>query len=143
MLGILTSIATLATTWFEGRNEKAKGKIALDKAELDNKIRLMLSTQEYNKEWEIAQIRDKDKSLRWFSFILMSAPFIVALFDPQAVNNYFTVALAGVPDWWIKAYMGIVGAIWGLSSLKNITPAIINSFKKNKQIEKSSKHESN
>jgi len=136
MLGIFTAISSLASTWLQGRNEKAKGKLALDKAEIDNKIRLMLSTQSYNKEWEIAQIRDKDKSLRWFSFILMSAPFIVALFDPNAVNHYFSVALASVPDWWIKAYMGIVGAIWGLSSLKNITPAIINSFKKNKQEEK-------
>ncbi len=136
MLGIFTAISSLASTWLQGRNAKAKGKMALDKAEVDNKIRLMLSTQDYNREWEIAQIRDKDKSLRWFSFILMSAPFIIALFDPQAVNYYFTVALAGVPAWWIKAYMGIVGAIWGLSSLKNITPAIINSFKKNKQVGK-------
>ncbi len=133
MLGILTGIATLANTWFEGRNEKQKAKIALDKAEADNKIRLLMSENEYNKEWEIAQIRDKDKGLRWISFILFSAPFLVALFDPQAVNYYFTIALANVPTWWTKSFMSIVGAIWGLSSLKNITPAIINAFRKDKK----------
>ncbi len=133
MLGILTGIATLANTWFEGRNEKQKAKIELNRAEADNKIRLLRDINQYNKEWEIAQILDKDKFLRWLSFVLFSAPFIVALFDPQAVNYYFTIALAHVPTWWTKSFMSIVGAIWGLSSLKNITPAIINAFKKDKK----------
>lgn len=133
MLGIFNGIATLANTWFEGRNEKQKAKIALDIAESTNKVRLLESTMEYNKEWEIAQLRDKDKGLRWVSFLILVAPFLVALVNPRAVEYYFNVALAGVPDWWIKAFMGIVGAIWGLSSLRNITPAIINAFKRDKK----------
>ncbi|KKN13336.1 hypothetical protein LCGC14_1007280 [marine sediment metagenome] len=130
MLGIFTAISTLATTWLAGRNEKQKAKIELDKAEVENKARLLRDTNVYNKEWEIAQLRDKDKSLRWLSFIIIASPFVVAIFDPDAVHYYFTVALSGVPNWWIKAFMGIMGAIWGLSSLKNITPAIISSFKR-------------
>jgi len=133
MLGIFTGIATLANTWFEGRNEKQKAKMAMDAAESANKVRLLASTNEYNKEWEIAQLRDKDKGLRWVSFVIISSPFIVAIFDPDAVNYYFTVALAGVPDWWVKSFMAITGAIWGLSSLKNITPAVLNAFKRAKK----------
>ena len=133
MLGILNGIATLANTWFEGRNQKQRAKIALDIAEANNKVRLLESTMEYNKEWEIAQLRDKDKVLRWVSFLIFAAPFLFALIDPEAVAYYFNVALAGVPDWWIKAFIGMVGAIWGLSSLKNIAPAILNSFKRNKK----------
>ncbi len=132
MLGILTGIAALANTWIEGKNQKQKGRLELDKAENENKARLLRSTSEYNYAWEIAQLRDKDKTLRWISFALFSAPFIVALFDPHAVNYYFTIALANVPTWWTKSFMAIMGAVWGLSSLKNITPAIINSFKKKK-----------
>ncbi len=132
MIGILTAIGSLATTWLDGRNQKQKAKIELDKAETENQARLLRDENSYNNAWEIAQLRDKDKGLRWVSFALFAAPFIVALFDPQAVNYYFTVALANVPIWWTKSFMGIVGAIWGLSSLKNITPAIINSFKKKK-----------
>lgn len=133
MLGIFSGIASIANTWLEGRNQKQKASQALDAAEVANKVRLLESENEYNSEWEIAQLRDKDKSLRWFSFLLISAPFIVAIFDPDAVNYYFTTALAAVPEWWVKAWMGIMGAIWGLSSLKNITPALLNSLKGKKK----------
>ncbi len=35
-------------------------------------------------------------------------------------------------DWWIKSFMAITGSIWGLSSLKNIIPSLLSSFKKGK-----------
>ena len=135
MLGIGTlvgSIFELGSTWLKGRNERQKSQIEMDKAEAENTARLLRDKDSYNSAWEIATLRDKDKLLRRTSFVMFAAPLVLAIFDPAAVKEYFTVAISAMPDWWIKSFMAITGSIWGLSSLKNIVPSLLSSFKKEK-----------
>ncbi len=135
MLGIGTligSLFSLGSTWLKGRNERQKSQIEMDKAEAENTARLLRDKDAYNSAWEIATLRDKDKLLRRTSFVMFAAPLVLAIFDPSAVKEYFTIAIASMPDWWIKSFMAITGSIWGLSSLKNIIPSLLSSFKKGK-----------
>lgn len=127
---IIGGVIGLAKGWFEGRKEESVAKRKLKLAELENKARLMLSTTENNHSWEMANLADKDKSLRRFSFLMFSAPFIVAIFFPHHVNVYFEHAIAAVPAWWQKTFMAINGGIWGISSLKNVIPGVVDFFKK-------------
>lgn len=116
-LGFLLDIGkTLVGDWTDGRANKR----AIKKAVADNKIRLAQSEQSHNSAWEMAQLENKDVLLRRVSFTLMSVPFVVAIFDPQSVQAYFTIALASVPDWYQWAYVSILGAIWGISAFKNM-----------------------
>jgi len=56
---------------------------------------------------------------------MFSAPFVWALFDPLAVEAYFTLALSAMPEWYIQMYGAMVGGVWGISALKNTAPALV------------------
>lgn len=129
---LIGSVVNLGSTWLTGRNERQKSKIEMDKAEAENIARLLRDKESNNSAWEIATLRDKDKLLRRTSFVMFAAPLVLAMFDPSAVKEYFDTAIQSMPDWWIKSFMGITGSIWGLSSLKNIVPSLLDSFRKGK-----------
>ena len=132
MIGpILTALVTPLTNWFTTRQKLNAAKLETKLKIEANKQRLAMDTQTNNHSWEMANLTDKDKILRWGSFILFTAPFIVALFAPHHIELYFQHSLAPIPEWWKKTYMAMVGGIWGISSLKNIVPAIVDQvFKK-------------
>lgn len=130
---LISSVVNLGSTWLEGRNERQKSKIDMDKAESENIARLLRDKESNNSAWEIATLRDKDKLLRRTSFVMFAAPLVLAMVDPAAVQEYFNTAIHAMPDWWIKSFMGITGSIWGLSSLKNIVPSLLDSFKSTKR----------
>ena len=97
----------------------------IKKAEKQNRARLLRDTQSNNADWEMANLTDKDKWLRRISFGMFSAPFLWALFDPVAVEVYFTLALGAMPEWYIQLYGAMVGGVWGISALKNTAPGLI------------------
>jgi len=97
----------------------------MKKAEVENKARLLRDTKSNNHEWEMANLRDKDKWLRRISFAVFTAPLIWAGFDPIAVQAYFDVALKAMPEWYIQIVLSMVGGIWGISVLKNSVPALV------------------
>jgi len=84
----------------------------------ENRMRLALSEQEHNQEWEMRALEGKDNFLRRISFVCWSAPLIWAYFSPAAAKAYFEESLAGLPDWYVGGYLAITGAIWGISELK-------------------------
>lgn len=95
-----------------------------------NKARLALDTESNNHNWEMAELTDADKWIRRISFAAFTAPFIIAAFAPGAVHTYFVTAIAVIPDWYKQTYMSITGAVWGISSLKNTIPQVLNTFRK-------------
>ena len=97
----------------------------MKKAEVENKARLLRDTKSNNHEWEMANLRDKDKWLRRISFAVFTAPLIWAGFDPVSVQAYFDVALKAMPEWYIQIVLSMVGGIWGISVLKNSVPALV------------------
>tara|TARA_R110000751_G_scaffold47518_1_gene106355 strand:+ start:4859 stop:5254 length:396 start_codon:yes stop_codon:yes gene_type:complete len=97
----------------------------IKKAESANKARLLLDSQSNNSEWEMASLTDKDRWLRRGSFSMFAAPFFWALYDPAGVEQYFTIALAAMPDWYVQIFCSMVGGVWGISALKNTAPALV------------------
>jgi len=131
MIGaIITAIGGFASTWINGKQKASAARAELRLAELKNKARLMADQQSNNHAWEMANLAEKDKWLRRLSFIMFASPFFVAIFAPDHVKIYFEGAISAVPLWWQKTFMAITGGIWGLSSLKNIIPGIVDVFKK-------------
>lgn len=117
MLG-LGLLANVVTGWVGDYQKGREHKREISEAVTKNKIRLAESEQTHNQNWELSQIEGKDKILRRLSFALMSAPFVIAIFNPDAVNEYFSVGLASMPEWFQYQYMAILGAIWGISEFK-------------------------
>lgn len=126
---LFSSVTSFITTWLTGRQQKQKAKLEMQLAEMNNKARLLADKENNNHAWEMANLMDKDKWLRRISFAMFSSPFLVALISPEHVAIYFNTAIKSVPVWWQQTFMAITGGIWGLSSLKNIVPAVMDSIK--------------
>lgn len=129
-LDIFKPITSIFTSWNDNRTKLKQADLDIKLAEKQNRARLLQSESDNNHEWEMANLTDKDKWLRRISFGMFSAPFIWALFDPTGVKNYFEVALAAMPEWYIQLYAGMVGGVWGFAALKNSVPAIVGGIKR-------------
>ncbi len=108
-----------------GVKDYVMAKQDMKKAEIENKARLLRDTKSNNHEWEMANLRDKDKWLRRVSFGIFMTPMIWAVFDANAVANYFQVALHAMPQWYLEIVFTMCSAIWGVSALKNSVPALV------------------
>ena len=107
-----------------------KGKTEIKKAEMNNTAKLLGDEQSNNSSWEMANLTDKDKWLRRGSFLMFAMPFIWAMFDPEAVKNYFDVALEAMPEWYVKLFGIMIGGVWGVAALKNTVMGIFGGLKK-------------
>ena len=115
MLGLILEGVKFLTA---GIIDTVKQKREIKAAAAENRARLLRDKETNNHEWEMAQIEDKDLWLRRISFGILSFPIVFAWVDPTNVALYFNVALAAIPEWYQKMYVGIIGAIWGLAELK-------------------------
>lgn len=114
---IIGDLIELGSVYIKG---KQKIKLASD----SNTARLISDTNSNNSAWELSSLSDKDKWLRRGSFAMFALPFIWAVFDPNAVKDYFDVALDSMPEWYIKMFGVMIGGIWGVATLKNIFSGI-------------------
>lgn len=130
IIDLIKGAVGIVTDLVQNRREVQKAEQDRKLAMLENQARLLRDEQSNNSAWEMAQLADSDKFLRRVCFFIFSIPFIYAMVDPTAVQDYFRIALSAIPEWYIKTYMGIIGAVWGISSLKNSIPTLINVFKK-------------
>lgn len=129
MIGlIIGEVIGFVKLWWQGRQEIAKSKQEMKKAELENRARLLREEQSNNHEWEMAALTDKDKWIRRLSFIMFSAPFVVAIVSPEHVKIYFDTAISSIPNWFKDTWVAINGAIWGISALKNPISQMANAF---------------
>lgn len=127
---LIEPISTAFKSWNDGRVKLKEADLDIKLAEKQNRARLLQSENDNNHEWEMANLTDKDRWLRRFSFGMFSAPFIWALFDPSGVKQYFEIALQAMPEWYIQLYAGMVGGVWGFAALKNSVPAIVGGIKR-------------
>jgi hypothetical protein len=127
---IINIIISFLSNWLQGRQQLSQAKQQTLLSVEQNKARLALDTEQANSSWEMAELSDADKWIRRTSFIMFSAPFVIAIFSPISIQHYFQVALASMPEWYTRTYMSITGAVWGVSQLKNTLPHVINSLKK-------------
>lgn len=128
-INLLGSLASLAGSVIEKRAEKSAAKHKLDVAVLNNKARLAQAKESHNSEWEMAQLQDKDKYLRWFSYTMFTAPIVITVLAPEYGRRIFE-NLEYVPEWMVQVFIAMNGAVWGISSMKNVVPGMIGAMRK-------------
>lgn len=126
----LSAVGGIAKSWFNNKVEetKAKGKVKL--AELNNRARLLEDKNSNNHAWEMVSLKSSGKALKWASFSLFTLPILVTVVGP------FVGAGAGVeqmwknfnqvPEGWMTVYYSMTGSIWGVATLKDTGPAMLN-----------------
>ena len=122
----------MASTWMTNHNEKSMAKHNREVAIIENEARLAQDKESHNSAWEMAQLQDKDKILRWFSYSMFTLPIIITVVNPEWGRQIFE-NLSYAPSWLVEVFIGLNGAIWGLSSLKNIAPSVVNQIKEIKK----------
>jgi hypothetical protein len=111
---IVGPIASLASNWLEGRNEKIKAttKVKIAKAEAEAAILEKKATGEI--DWDLAQAEASEGSWKdeWLT-VVFTLPLILLLFgQEERVNNFF-IALSNCPEWYQYMLGTIVAASFG------------------------------
>lgn len=122
MVGFLTPLIGLATTWFEGQQKKSAAKadaeVALKNAEAE--VYKRRATGEL--DWDLAAMNNTDRSWKdEYLTIVLSIPLIMC-FVPGAeelVKNGFA-RLNEVPDWYKASFAVVVSASFGVRNLMKL-----------------------
>ena len=104
-------------TYLEHRKARKEREHQRDIKVIDNQARLAEDKESHNHHWEMAALKGSDKWLRQVSYSMISGPILIAFVSPEHAREIFE-GLEQVPDWWIKTFVGVNGAVWGLSKLK-------------------------
>jgi len=118
------SLLNIPGMLIENYREKKQQQHEIEKAVMQNKARLASSEQSHNSNWEMEALRVKDKLLRRFSFFIFTLPILITVFNPEYGNKIF-INLDSVPGWFLKIWLIMIGAIWGVAKLKDVAVAII------------------
>lgn len=125
---ILDTIFSGITTAFGYFKEKTKAKHELEMASIKAKTEVVLSRERANSEWELAQLRDKDKFLRWAAFMLFASPLLAALINPEW-GKYVQSAWHSLQDWQANALSGICLSVFGLKSIPRLIGSSVGAVK--------------
>lgn len=120
MTPLLTFAAGLLAEFVNDWKAKRQNQRDVEKAVTESRIRTAASAQAHAQEWELRALEGGDRWLRRLSFGAWSAPMVWAAIDPTSAAQFFTVALAGLPDWYVGGYLGITGAVWGIAELRHL-----------------------
>lgn len=115
LITALTAIASeLVADWRQSRENKRKVKSAA----AEYRAEQARSSENYRQEWELRALEGGDLWVKRLVLLLFSWPLIWAYFEPMAVEHYFNVTLASLPEWYKGAYLAMLGAVWGLTELR-------------------------
>ena len=119
---VISALAAPISTWLNRRAELKAAEHATALAIQENKTRLALSESEYNHQWEMAQLQNSSKVLKYASFSLFAGPVLLAMLAPWLKVDLtpMWVSLESVPEYWRAGFTGITGAIWGIAQLKDM-----------------------
>lgn len=121
MIGLIYDGLKTIFGWY---TEKKKAKHERDMAEIDLEKRLLLSQQEANSKWERAQLNDKDKTLRWASFLLFASPLLASLINPQ-YGKYVQNAWHSLPQWQANVLSGMCLAVFGIRKIPELVGSTV------------------
>lgn len=114
-LTIIISGITTLLSWLKAR---AKATQDLKIAEINARRDMVLSRQMNVAQWELAQLVDKDKILRYSSFLLFSSPFWSGLFGP-GVHNYVLGLWNSLSMFQENILAMICAAVFGRKTIPN------------------------
>ena len=118
MIQLLGPIANIATTWLEGKQEKAKAKQQLEVA----KVQAQVKRVEQDGSWEEKAMdasADSWKDEAWtILFIIIIGMCFVPPLQPYVREGF--AALEDTPEWFQYAVYASIAASFGLRSLKGI-----------------------
>jgi hypothetical protein len=118
MVGFLTPLIGLATTWFEGQTKKSAAKadaeVALKNAEAE--VYKRRATGEL--DWDLAAMNNTDKSWKdEYLLILFSIPFVMAFIPPlQPYVQSGINLISNFPDWYKAGLSVMIAASFGVRS---------------------------
>lgn len=128
MLGILQLLFNGVKTLVNWQREKSVAKHERDMAQLQLERRLLLSKQEANSQWEIAQLNDKDKLLRWAAFLLFASPLVTSFISPE-LGARVQHAWHTLPIWQANVLSGMCLGVFGRRQIPEILGATVGSVK--------------
>ncbi len=120
MAPLLTFLGGLAAEWVADWRSKRENARQVEAAVTESRVRIAQSAEEHRQLWEMQAMERGDVWLRRLSFAGWTWPMVWAAIDRDAAREFFTVSLAGLPDWYVGGYLAVTGAVWGLSELRHM-----------------------
>ena len=118
MLPIISAVASLAGTWLEGKQEKAKLKQTLEVA----KVAAQVKRVEQDGSWEEKAVSGMDTSIKdeaWtFFFILIIGASFIKPLQPIMKDGFLFLNTA--PDFIKYGILASIAASFGLKSIAKI-----------------------
>ena len=123
-MGIISIVTQFATTLIGWLKDKSQAKHDLDMATIQAKTQVVLSRTQANTEWELAQLNDKDKGLRWASFVLFASPLIASWISPT-FGKYVQAGWAALQPWQANVLAGMSLAVFGLKTIPRLVGSTV------------------
>ena len=72
---------------------------------------------------------NKLRALKWATFLQFSAPIYLGFYDPSLLDTLMA-SLTKVPQWYVEAYLMIVGGVWAGAVGKDIVEGLMKSYRR-------------
>lgn len=130
MIGLVLEGVKTVFGWMK---EKSKAKHEKNMAVLELEKRLLLSRQQANSQWELAQLKNKDKIMRWCAFLLFASPLIAYWISPS-FGKEVQAGWSFIEPWQAEVLKSMCLAVFGYRAcgklVGSITGNIAQSLKK-------------
>lgn len=122
MVGIITSLAGLATTWFEGQQQKSAAKVQAEVALKQAEAEVFKRKATSETEWDLEAMRGAGSSWKdEYLTLVLSIPLLLCFIPgmEEVVRNGFA-QLDAVPDWYKASFAVVVSASFGVRNLMKL-----------------------
>ena len=119
MIQLLGPIANIASTWLEGRQEKAKAKQKLEVAKVEAQVKRV----EQDGSWEEKAMDASDNSWKDEAWTICFIALIFACFVPALqpyISEGFKFLREDCPEWLSYGILASIAASFGLKSIAKL-----------------------
>jgi len=111
-ISLISGAISLGEKWLTGESQDDR----LEKELQSQTVREVAKTRR-------ALIKRSTSRLRFFTLIILTAPFIAPIFPWVSVADvqaYFNNAIEAVPQWWVASLQAAFAAIWAGAEVRNL-----------------------